>query len=136
MTLVKNNSIPSNIKLSKNDKVNEFMNCFIHHNYEFFQRCIDLGVTKFKSTSYDLGQNNVCIHYECGPDKWGSVGLMNQMIKRGHISIAKDHRNDCYCLDATTKLIHRILNNLYRTIGNIKCVKEKRYDDRNFSICK
>ena len=34
---------------------------------------------------------------------------MNRMIKRGLVTITKDHRNDCYCLDATVKLINMIL---------------------------
>ena len=128
------NNVFDQSKFSKNNEVNHFMSMFLYHNQDFFKKCVKLGINDTNDTSLD--HFKVGIHYECGPDKWGSVGLMNQMIKRGHISIAKDHRNDCYCLDATTKLIHRILNNLYRTIGNIKCVKEKRYDDRNFSICK
>jgi hypothetical protein len=61
---------------------------------------------------------------------------MNQMIKRGHIEIVKDHRNNCYCLDATVKLVNRILNNCYRTIENIKCVREGRYDDRKLNVCR
>ena len=57
MTKLKNFEIPTDVKLSKNDEDNEFMNSFLYHN-------------------------------------------------------------------------------IYRTIENIKCVEEKRYDDRNFSICK
>ena len=58
------------------------------------------------------------------------------MIKRGHIEIVKDHYNNCYCIDATSKLKNRILNNIYRTIENIKCVEEKRYDDRKLNVCR
>ena len=137
MSLVKNISIPSNIKLSKNDDVNEFMNSFIYHNENFFMTCISSGIKKIKDNNrFLLKSQNVGIHYETCRYKWGSVGLMNQMIKRGHVTIAKDHMNDCYCLDATAKLVNRILSNIYRAIENIKCVKEGRYDDRNFSICK
>ena len=61
---------------------------------------------------------------------------MNQMIKRGHIKIVKDHNNNCYCIDATLKLKNRILNNIYRTIENFKCISEGRYDDRKLNPCR
>ena len=62
--------------------------------------------------------------------------MMNQMIKRGHIEIVKDHRNNCYCLDATVKLVNRILNNCYRTMENFKCISEGRYNDRKLNPCR
>ena len=140
MSLVKNISIPSNIKLSKNDDVNEFMNSFVYHNEDYFMNCISCDVKKVKSWDHTNPKapigHSLNGEFQNGKWKWGSVGLMNQMIKRGHITIAKDHKNDCYCLNATAKLINRILSNVYRALENIKCVEEGRYDDRNFSICK
>ena len=111
MTLVENNSIPSNIKLSKNDKVNEFMNAFIYHNNDYFVKCISCDIKKAKG-----GDQNVDIHYETGKWKWGSVGMMNRMIKRGLVTIAKDHNNDCYCLNATAKLVNMILTEIWKKI--------------------
>ena len=128
------NNVFDQSKFSKNNEVNHFMSMFLYHNEDFFKNCVKLGIYDTNDTSLD--HFKVGIHYECGPHKWGSVGLMNQMIKRGHVTIGKDHMNDCYCLDATAKLVNRILCNIYRALENIKCVKEGRYDDRNFSICK
>ena len=143
MTKLKNFEIPTDVKLSKNDEDNEFMNSFLYHNMEYFKQCLSSGLKKIKmigtNPKYPItkgNDENVGIHYETGKWKWGSVGMMNKMIRRGHITIAKDHNNGCYCLNATAKLVNRILSNIYRTIENIKCVEEKRYDDRNFSICK
>ena len=130
MNNVKN--ILSQVKISKNNQVNDFMKAFVYHNEKFFEKCLNLKLKNLSS----LPELGIGIHYECGPDKWGSVSLMNQMIKRGHIEIVKDHRNNCYCLDATVKLVNRILNNCYRTIENIKCVREGRYDDRKLNPCR
>ena len=57
------------------------------------------------------------------------------MIKRGHIKVLRSD-GDTSCLNATNKLINRILNNIYRVIENIKCVEEKRYDDRKLNVCR
>ena len=111
------------VKLSNNLQDDEFMNAFIHHNYNFFSKCIFNGTKKI----YMIGQNprypiskgndqNVGIHYECGPHKWGSIGMMNKMIRRGYITIAKDHRNNCYCLNATAKLVNKILTEIWKKV--------------------
>ena len=125
-------NILDQVKISKNNQVNDFMKAFVYHNEKFFEKCLNLKLKNLSS----LPELGIGIHYECGPDKWGSEGLMNQMIKRGHIKIVKDHRNNCYCLDATVKLVNRILNNCYRTIENIKCVREGRYNDRKLNPCR
>ena len=125
------NNILNQVKISKNNQVNDFMKAFVYHNEKFFTKCLTNKMGNFRKLPFSIG-----IHYECGPHKWGSEGLMNQMIKRGHIEIVKDHRNNCYCLDATVKLVNRILNNCYRTIENIKCVREGRYDDRKLNPCR
>ena len=125
-------NILSQVKISKNNEVNDFMKAFVYHNEKFFEKCLNLKLKNLSS----LPELGIGIHYECGPNKWGSVGMMNQMIKRGHIEIVKDHRNNCYCLDATVKLVNRILNNCYRTIENIKCVREGRYNDRKLNPCR
>ena len=125
-------NILNQVKISKNNQVNDFMKAFVYHNEKFFEKCLNLKLKNLSS----LPELGIGIHYECGPNKWGSVGMMNQMIKRGHIEIVKDHRNNCYCLDATVKLVNRILNNCYRTIENIKCVREGRYDDRKLNPCR
>jgi hypothetical protein len=124
-------NILDQVKISKNNQVNDFMKAFVYHNEKFFTKCLINKMGNFRKLPFSIG-----IHYECGPNKWGSEGLMNQMIKRGHIEIVKDHRNNCYCLDATVKLVNRILNNCYRTIENIKCVREGRYDDRKLNPCR
>ena len=124
-------NILNQVKISKNNQVNDFMKAFVYHNEKFFTTALIHKIGNFRKLPFSIG-----IHYECGPDKWGSEGLMNQMIKRGHIEIVKDHRNNCYCLDATVKLVNRILNNCYRTIENIKCVREGRYDDRKLNPCR
>ena len=128
------NNVFDQSKFSKNNEVNHFMSMFLYHNQDFFKKCVKLGINDTNDTSLD--HFKVGIHYECGPHKWGSVGLMNQMIKRGHIEIVKDHRNNCYCLDATVKLVNRILNNCYRTMENFKCISEGRYDDRKLNPCR
>jgi|TARA_R100001594_G_scaffold26998_2_gene51722 hypothetical protein len=124
-------NILSQVKISKNNEVNDFMKSFVYHNEKFFEKCLRLKMGNFRKLPFSIG-----IHYECGPDKWGSVGMMNQMIKRGHIEIVKDHRNNCYCLDATVKLVNRILNNCYRTMENFKCISEGRYNDRKLNPCR
>jgi len=108
-------SIPT-VKLSKNYQDDEFMNAFIHHNYKFFSDCISNDTRQIVMVGSNprypisIGNNqNVGIHYETGKWKWGSVGMMNKMIRRGYITIAKDHNNDCYCLNATAKLVNKIL---------------------------
>ncbi len=123
------------VEVSKNNDVNEFLNQFLYHNRDFFKRCLNLGITKFESTSIDLGQDNVGIYYEKGTWKWGSQGMENHMVKRGHIKVLRSDRNTSD-LNATNKLINRILNNIYRVIENIKCVEEKRYDDRKLNVCR
>ena len=129
------NNVFDQVKVSKNNDVNEFMTNFLYHNEDFFKRCLNLGITKFESTSIDLGQEGVDIYYEKGTWKWGSQGMENQMIKRGHIKVLRSDDNTS-CLQATNKLINRILNNIYRVIENIKCVEEKRYDDRKLNVCR
>ncbi len=129
------NNVFNQVKVSKNNDVNEFMTNFLYHNEDFFKRCLKLGITKFDSSSSDLGQEGVDIYYEKGTWKWGSQGMENQMVKRGHIKVLRSDSNTS-CLQATNKLINRILNNIYRTIENIKCVEEKRYDDRKLNVCR
>ena len=129
------NNVFNQVKVSKNNDVNEFMTNFLYHNQDFFKRCLMLGITKFDSSSSDLGQEGVDIYYEKGTWKWGSQGMENQMIKRGHIKVLRSDSNTS-CLNATNKLINRILNNIYRVIENIKCVEEKRYDDRKLNVCR
>tara|TARA_R100001510_G_C7641180_1_gene198805 strand:- start:1116 stop:1538 length:423 start_codon:yes stop_codon:yes gene_type:complete len=140
MTLVLTRQIPET-KLSNNHQDNDFLNAFIHHNYDYFSKLTYMGITAIEQVTgkAPIAKGNdqyVGIHYECGPDKWGSVGMMNKMIKRGLITIAKDHRNNCYCLNATAKLVNKILANINRTIENIKCVKEGRYNDRKLNPCR
>ena len=129
------NNVFNQVKVSKNNDVNEFMTNFLYHNQDFFKRCLKLGITKFDSSSSDLGQEGVEIYYEKGTWKWGSQGMENQMVKRGHIKVLRSDSNTS-CLQATNKLINRILNNIYRVIENIKCVEEKRYDDRKLNVCR
>mgnify|MGYP001353659524 FL=1 len=129
------NNVFNQVKVSKNVDVNDFMCNFLYHNEDFFKRCLKLGITKFDSSSSDLGQEGVDIYYEKGTWKWGSQGMENQMVKRGHIKVLRSDSNTS-CLQATNKLINRILNNIYRTIENLKCVREKRYDDRKLNPCR
>ena len=129
------NNVFNQVRVSKIDDVNEFMTNFLYHNEDFFKRCLKLGITKFDSSSSDLGQEGVDIYYEKGTWKWGSQGMENQMVKRGHIKVLRSDRNTSD-LNATNKLINRILNNIYRVIENIKCVEEKRYDDRKLNVCR
>ena len=129
------NNVFDQSKFSKNNEVNHFMSMFLYHNQDFFKRCLKLGITKFDSSSSDLEQNDVGIYYEKGTWKWGSQGMETQMVKRGHIKVLRSDSNTS-CLNATNKLINRILNNIYRVIENIKCVEEKRYDDRKLNVCR
>ena len=124
------NNVFDQVKVSKNNDVNEFMTNFLYHNQDFFKQCIDLKLKNVNSISHNVG-----IYYEKGTWKWGSQGMENQMIKRGHIKVLRSDDNTS-CLQATNKLINRILNNIYRVIENIKCVEEKRYDDRKLNVCR
>ena len=118
-----------NIKLSTNKEVNDFMHSFYYHNHQYFRECISKGVKKVNSSS-DIG-----IYYEKGKWKGGSEGMQNSMKKRGFVKVLRSDW-DTSCLDATPKLVNKILNNIYRTLENIKCVKEKRYDDRKLTPCR
>ena len=123
MTLVLNSvKIPS-IKLSKNYQDDEFLNSFVYHNQSYFARCILNKINKIYMVGQDpkapIDKGNdqyVGIHYETGKWKWGSVGMMNKMIRRGYITIAKDHNNDCYCLNATAKLVNKILTEIWKKV--------------------
>ena len=122
MTLVLTSPIPS-IKLSKHDQDDEFLNSFLYHNEAYFSRCIFNDIKKIYMVGQDpkapIAKGNdqyIGIHYETGKWKWGSVGMMNKMIRRGYITIAKDHRNDCYCLNATAKLVNKILTEIWKNI--------------------
>ena len=123
MTLVLNSvKIPS-IKLSKNYQDDEFLQSFIYHNYDYFAKCIKNGINKIYMMGQDPkapiakgGDQYIGIHYETGKWKWGSVGMMNKMIRRGYITIAKDHNNDCYCLNATAKLVNKILTEINKSL--------------------
>ena len=123
MTLVLNSvKIPS-IKLSKNYQDDEFLNSFVYHNQSYFARCILNKINKIYMVGQDpkapIAKGNddyVGIHYETGKWKWGSVGMMNKMIRRGYITIAKDHNNDCYCLNATAKLVNKILTEINKSL--------------------
>ena len=122
MTLVLTSPIPS-IKLSKNSENDEFLNAFLYHNEAYFSRCIFNNVKKIYMVGQDpkapIAKGNdeyIGIHYETGKWKWGSVGMMNKMIKRGLVTIAKDHNNDCYCLNATAKLVNMILKEIWKKI--------------------
>ena len=110
-TLIK---IPTEVKVSKNSTINMFLNAFLYHNTKYFQNLIDNDYTSCPSDDTVLPG----IHYECGPWKWGSVGLMNKMVRKGFITIVKDHNNDCYCLDATPKLVTKILKAVNKYLGN------------------
>ena len=112
--------IPS-IKLSKNTNDDDFLNAFLYHNEDYFGKLINMNITKVEQVSakgpISKGSDQyVGIHYETGKWKWGSVGMMNKMIKRGYITIAKDHNNDCYCLNATAKLVNKILTEIWKNI--------------------
>ena len=118
MTLVLTTPIPS-ITLSKNSENDEFLNSFLYHNENYFGKLIYMGITKVEQVTAKapISKGNdqyVGIHYETGKWKWGSVGMMNKMIKRGYITIAKDHNNDCYCLNATAKLVNKILKEIWK----------------------
>ncbi len=118
MTLVLTTPIPS-IKLSKNYQDDKFLNAFLYHNTDYFGKLIYKDITKIScnwaKAPVEKGKDSyVGIHYETGKWKWGSVGMMNKMIKRGYITIAKDHNNDCYCLNATTKLVNKILKEIWK----------------------
>ena len=142
MTLVLNSvKIPS-IKLSKNYQDDEFLNSFVYHNHSYFARCILNKINKIYMVGQDpkapIAKGNdeyVGIHYETGKWKWGSESMQNSMKRRGFIKVLRSDWNTS-CLDATPKLVNKILNNIYRTLENIKCVKEGRYDDRNFTPCR
>jgi len=121
MTLIKI-KLPT-VKLSKNTNDDDFLNAFLYHNTDYFGKCIENGINKI----YMMGQDpkapickgndqNVGIHYETGKWKWGSVGMMNKMIRRGYVTIAKDHNNDCYCLNATAKLVNKILTEINKSL--------------------
>ena len=113
--------IPSSVKLSKNYAINEFLNAFLMHNPKYFQNLVDNEYTSCPTGDFvpaDTGGFLPGIHYECGPWKWGSVGLMNKMIKKGLITIVKDHNNNCYCLDSTPKLVTKILKAVNKYSGN------------------
>ena len=117
-TLIK---IPTTVKLSKNYDINEFLNNFIIHNPVYFNTLTLQGYTECPTGDYvpaDSGGYLPGIHYECGPWKWGSVGLMNKMIKKGLITIVKDHNNNCYCLYSTPKLVTKILKAVNKYLGN------------------
>ena len=134
------NTIPTNIKLSKNHEVNEFMNSFLYHNESFFQKCINLGVKEITQSMVDeysksTPNSGIGIYYEKGPWKWGTQGMENQMVRRNHIKVLRSDRSTS-CLNATPKLLNRILNNIYRDIENAVCVSEGRYDDRKFNPCR
>ena len=112
--------IPS-IKLSKNTNDDDFLNAFLYHNEDYFGKLINMNITKVEQVSAKapISKGNdqyVGIHYETGKWKWGSVGMMNKMIRRGYITIAKDHNNDCYCLNATAKLVNKILKEIWKNI--------------------
>ena len=123
MTLVLNSvKIPS-VKLSKNYQDDEFLNSFVYHNQSYFARCILNKINKIYMVGQDpkapIAKGNddyVGIHYETCKWKWGSVGMMNKMIRRGYITIAKDHNNDCYCLNATAKLVNKILTEINKSL--------------------
>ena len=122
MTLVLTSKIPS-IKLSKNYQDDEFLNSFLYHNEDYFGKCIYNDINKIYMVGQDpkapIAKGNddyVGIHYETGKWKWGSVGMMNKMIRRGYITIAKDHNNDCYCLNATAKLVNKILTEIWKKV--------------------
>ena len=125
------NNILSQVKISKNNEVNDFMKSFVYHNEKFFEKCLNLKLKNLSS----LPESGIGIYYEKGPWKWGSQGMENQMIKRGHIKVLRSD-DSTSCLNATVKLVNRILNNCYRTIENIKCVREGRYDDRKLNPCR
>ena len=61
-------NILSQVKISKNNEVNDFMKSFVYHNEKFFEKCLRLKMGNFRKLPFSIG-----IHYECGPDKWGSV---------------------------------------------------------------
>ena len=65
----------------------------------------------------------------------GFRGYAKLNEKRGFIKVLRSDW-DTSCLDATPKLVNKILNNIYQTLENIKCVKEKRYDDRKLTPCR
>jgi len=118
MTLVLTTPIPS-IKLSKNNQDDEFLNSFLYHNENYFGKLIYNDIRKigcnWAEAPIEKGNDQyVGIHYETGKWKWGSVGMMNKMIKRGYITIARDHNNDCYCLNATAKLVNKILKEIWK----------------------
>ena len=117
------------IKLSNNNEINHFMYMFYYHNHQYFRECISKGVKKVNSSS------GIGIYYEKGKWKWGSESMQNSMERRGFIKVLRSDWNTS-CLDATPKLVNKILNNIYRTLENIKCVEEGRYDDRNFTPCR
>ena len=115
-TLIK---IPTEVKLSKNYDINEFLNSFLYHNPKYFNTLINIGYTSCPTGDVcpaDTGGFLPGIHYETGRWKWGSVGLMNNMIKRGLVTIVKDHNNNCYCLEATPKLVTKILKAVNNSI--------------------
>jgi hypothetical protein len=120
MTLILKSKIPT-VKLSKNYNDDEFLNSFVYHNESYFGKLINMNITKVEQVSakapiFKGNDQYVGIHYETGKWKWGSVGMMNKMIRRGYITIAKDHNNDCYCLNATAKLVNKILKEIWKNI--------------------
>ena len=134
------NQIPTQVKLSKNHDVNEFMSSFLYHNEKFFQSCVDLEIKEITQSivngySKSTSNSGIGIYYEKGPWKWGSQGMENQMVRRGHIKVLRSD-DGTSCLNATPKLLNRILNNIYRDIENAVCVSEGRYDDRKFNPCR
>jgi len=57
-------SIPTEVKLSKNYTINEFLNSFLYHNYALFTKAYKLGIGDWNDTSLD--HFKVGIHYETG----------------------------------------------------------------------
>ncbi len=115
-------TIPTEVKLSKNYDINEFLNNFLYHNTNYFKNLVDNDYTSCPTGDYTYGKDQGLlpgIHYECGPHKWGSIGMLNKMLKKGLVTIIKDHKNNCYCLDATPKLVTKILKAVNKYLG--KC---------------
>jgi hypothetical protein len=122
------------IKLSDNNEVNEFMYMFYYHNHAYFRKCVDKQVKKIVVRGEQF-VSGLGIYYEKGKYKWGSEGMQNSMKRRGFVKVLSSDCNTA-CLNATVKLVNKILNNIYRTLENVKCVKEGRYSDRNFTPCR
>ena len=47
-------NILSQVKISKNNEVNDFMKSFVYHNEKFFEKCLRLKMGNFRKLPFQL----------------------------------------------------------------------------------